>query len=270
MDSRFKFDRYAILPAYADKDKPLFSGSDTKEDFERNLQTMPSDWHYRFKEVYYNRNYLGYRCKNFEEINKENYFITIGCSFTDGTGLAEDETWVYKLAMSLGMDYLNLGMGGAGPDFINLQSMTFLKNVNNKPKFVVLQWPQRSRQIVKSLEKFIPIVPQTIGTKGHQDGDAISQCKWSIKSNSYIYESYISYISTQTLWYLANVPVFNWTIDNQWNMGGENLATFMYPTPEDLKNMARDLLHFGHTFHARVAQNIKYLLKKDPKFNIKN
>ena len=82
-----------------------FSGMDSKENFTKNLEIHGTNWHYSTKDVFYKRNSLGYRSKDFSEINHDNFFLAMGCSHTEGTGLALDETWSYQIRESLGMDY---------------------------------------------------------------------------------------------------------------------------------------------------------------------
>lgn len=269
LDQRFLFNEYAIRPAFFDIEPPVFSGTDTSELFKKNLKEMPPDWHYRFKEVYYNRNSLGFRTKEIENLDKDNYFIAYGCSFTEGVGIAEDETWPYKLGQMLSMDHLNLGVGGGSPDLIHLHSIAFVSNVDHRPKFVAIQWPSRPRQITKTLKEFVPIVPQTADGFKNTMASAYEQYKWSVKSFSYIYDSYMSYMSTQSIWKAAGVPVYNWSMETDWNYH-RHLVEHIYPIGEEnlLKNRARDLAHFGYLFQERVAKVIRRSLLKNPKFNI--
>ena len=264
IDERFQFTDYAVKPVYCDVDPPVFSGSDTKELFSKNLRTMPMNWHYRTKEVYYIRNKLGFRTKDIEDLDKGSYFLAYGCSFTEGVGLAEDETWPYKLGKLLSMDYLNLGVGGGSPDLVHLQSISYVSNVTgHKPKFVIIQWPSQARQIVKNLKEFVPIVPNVpYATK-----EASNQYHWSVKTNSFLYDSYMAYMSTQGLWKAFGVPVFNWAIDGEWNNIAP-LVKHIYPNDAEvqLENMARDLMHFGNIYQDRVAKELKKQITRDPKF----
>ena len=82
-----------------------FTGSDDAERFEKNLTQLPKDWIYRTKEIIYNYNSLGFRCKEPNELDFDNYVLFTGCSHTEGVGLALEDTYPYKIAEHLKTDF---------------------------------------------------------------------------------------------------------------------------------------------------------------------
>ncbi len=271
MDFRFKFNKYAVHPRFVDPEPNHFSATDNKEVWESNLQKMPADWHYRSKPVFYRRDDVGYRSKNIYEIDKSNFFIVYGCSYTEGVGLAEDETWPYALGTDLEMDYLNYGLGGTGSQQIFLNSMCFLSNTNLKPKFVVCQWPSIARQILKKLDVWTDMVPQSI-RKVLKTPEALEQWDYSVKTESYLFDSYLAFKSTQAIWKTAGVPVYNWCMNNEYNrVIEEDIVDVWFPSERDHEpqNLARDVAHFGRDYHDRVGKKIAQKIKNDPKFGFK-
>jgi hypothetical protein len=122
-----------------------FSGSDSKELFQKNLKTKPDDWYYRNNTITYERNTLGHRCKEISEIDLDNYILTIGCSHTEGAGLSVDHTYSHVLSEKFKCDYYNLGMSGTGIDTMMHNLTVWFATVKKQPKFVVMQFPDIAR-----------------------------------------------------------------------------------------------------------------------------
>ena len=265
MDERYKFDQLAIKARYW-LPTTRFSGTDSEELFQQNLLKMPADWKYRTKEITYNTNSLGYRTKDFNQINHNNFFITYGCSFTFGVGLAEDEMWTTTVANELNMDCFNLGMGGAGIDFVYLNTLTYLKNTNVRPKFVAIQCPDPARLVMRSLKNFEMSGPRFPGTNG-----AVDMYTQAIKDESYLHTSYLSLYNILVFWKTAGVPVYFWSCDKIWQeMIPEIDWHFHWPTESEkiTENRARDLMHFPASYQIRTGKDIVKNIRKDPKFGI--
>jgi len=126
-----------------------FSHSDNEINFKASLRTKPMDWYYRDNPITYIRNSLGHRCKDIKDIDFNNYFLTTGCSNTEGIGLHLEDTYPYVLSKKLNCDYYNLGLGGTGIDILFYNLITWLCKVKQKPKFVVLQNPDYTRFSLK-------------------------------------------------------------------------------------------------------------------------
>ena len=125
---------------------PEFSliGADSKNHFEEHLRTQPADWEYRTKQVLYTRNRLGHRCKELDTLN-DDFILFIGCSLTEGVGVALEDTFTYKLAQDLGLDYYNLGLAGSGADLLSENLSMWFANIKKIPQLVVIQWPAPNR-----------------------------------------------------------------------------------------------------------------------------
>jgi hypothetical protein len=91
--------------------------SDNKENYDKNIQDPDTLRHYLDNgwvdetSIIYQYNSLGFRCVEFDQRAS---YIAIGCSFTEGVGLREDQTWVNYLSKQLGTHVWNLGVAGIG------------------------------------------------------------------------------------------------------------------------------------------------------------
>lgn len=137
---------------------PEFSliGADSKNHFDEHLKTQPADWEYRTKRVLYHRNSLGHRCKELSELG-DDFILFIGCSLTEGVGVALEDTFTYKLSQELGMDYYNLGLAGSGADLLCENLSNWFTNIKKIPKLVVIQWPAPNRYYQRFADGLTPV-----------------------------------------------------------------------------------------------------------------
>ena len=143
-----------------------FSGSDTSTVYERNLKTKPEDWYYRTNKISYIRNSNGHRCKTIEDIDLDNYILTVGCSHTEGIGLHLEDTYPYLLSKKLNCDYYNLGMGGTGIDILNYNLVIWFSKIKKPPKLLIVQWPNHVRVTLENYPKFEGIEPTPYTSHG--------------------------------------------------------------------------------------------------------
>ena len=83
--------------------------SDSAELFAKNLQTQPDDWLYRTQEVVYRLNSLGYRCREFDQIEWAQSIVVKGCSVVEGIGLAEEDTLSSRLTDLFNQPVIKIG-----------------------------------------------------------------------------------------------------------------------------------------------------------------
>lgn len=130
-----------------DQCNQLFSGSDTIENYQKQLKVRPADWYYRDIEISYIRNSVGHRCIDISQLDFDNYIMFAGCSFTEGIGLELEKTYPYLLSKKLNCDYYNVALGGTGVDAI-IHNLTIWINTYKKPKLLIVQWPHLLRGLV--------------------------------------------------------------------------------------------------------------------------
>lgn len=123
-----------------------FAHTDTEELYKRNLERFGSDWHWAKTPVNYKFNKYGYRMnKELEDVDFNNYYAFFGCSYTMGVGLPIEETYSYRIAEAAGVDYINGALGGAPVELVLYNIITLLTTAPNKPKVVVINWPELYR-----------------------------------------------------------------------------------------------------------------------------
>lgn len=88
--------------------------------------------------VDYKFNDYGYRASfDYEPLLDDKKIICIGCSFTEGIGLSEEETWPYLLSKKIGLPYINLGLAGGSQGYVMWQIMNVLNNIQQNNIFVL-------------------------------------------------------------------------------------------------------------------------------------
>lgn len=94
--------------------------------------------------VNYQWNDYGYRASfDYAPLLNEDKIVCIGCSFTEGVGLDEEDTWPNMLASKLGKKYLNLGLSNGSDGYVVWQIMNVLKNVQTENIYVLMPPPGR-------------------------------------------------------------------------------------------------------------------------------
>jgi hypothetical protein len=108
--------------------------------FKNNLKLLEKNkWTER--KFTYRFNNDGFRSNEFDSNKKSILFL--GCSLTFGTGLPIEETYGYKVADNLGLEFYNLGLGGSSNDTAYRLSSYYIPRLN--PKIVILANPEITR-----------------------------------------------------------------------------------------------------------------------------
>jgi hypothetical protein len=225
-----------------------FIGGDSEEQFINNSKKMPEDWHYHTTPVTYDYNNYGHRCKNFEDIDQDNYILVTGCSHTMGVGLELEKTYPYLLSEKLGMDYYNLSVPATGIDVLEYNLLTWYFKIPKKPKLLVVQWPDHSRFI-----EYNPLYDHVL-----------ERGTWNTEPN---YESFIVNSEETGMFYARkamstsliktvtkNTPSVNCNYVKQQQYGFDNLYF-------SIVDKARDLGHAGIKSHAKFTDLIMHYIE---------
>lgn len=210
--------------------------------------------------IEYKFNSLGYRTQEFDQFKPENFFLALGCSYTEGIGLRDDQIWCNQLAERLGIKCMNLGLGGTGIEIVHAITTQYVRSNLPKPKMVIVQHSELDRH--------------TSATLTHQ-GIHLDTSDNTISWRTRIQQEYHYDVCDITdmwrcsqladavtwMWNQIGVPVIHWTFSTD----GENYLTSyqvheypatMCPEVEMLTELARDQSHSGAGQHREVA---KYL-----------
>lgn len=130
-------------------------GSDSKSNFTKNSQSMPTQWHYNHHAPTYVRNSLGHRSKEIDDLDFDNYILYVGCSHTEGIGVSQEHTFATLLSSKLNCDFYNMGVGSTGMDVTLHNLVIWFSVFNRKPKFVIIQWPDFTRVLTGYSSNFL-------------------------------------------------------------------------------------------------------------------
>lgn len=115
--------------------------TDSEELFSENVSRFDSQWIYAHMPIQYKFNNVGFRMeKNPSEINSHNYMMFFGCSYTLAIGVPLEYSYAYIVSQTLGIDYINCGVGGASPRYIFDGVMMHLDSAVHYPKIIVINW----------------------------------------------------------------------------------------------------------------------------------
>ena len=209
-----------------------------KELFEKNLQNPQRKFWLKKhgwldKKITYNLNNYGFRTSEFAETEN---FIALGCSFTFGVGLPEEEIWTSLLSNQLNLPNWNLGVPGSSSDTSYRLAKYFIPML--RPKFVVMLEPPSNRFEVcygKSPNIFT-------GTQDYEKDDRYFLKTWFFyDENSYLRAEK----NKQAIAYLCN---------------RYNTDFYCYDsnslTQYNDKSFARDLQHPGTEAHEKFVNQV--------------
>jgi len=113
-----------------------WQGTDNPENFKQRTDNL-----YTETSITYEHNSYGYRCKEFEFDSDRPSIVCVGCSFTYGTGITNENTWVAGIARQY-PDYhvYNLGFPGGHGDSVVRTLLSVGDKLNTK--IVCILWPE--------------------------------------------------------------------------------------------------------------------------------
>ena len=237
---------------------PNFSliGADSKDHFLNALNTQPNNWIYRTKSVEYKRNSCGHRCKELTELN--DFILFIGCSLTEGVGLAEEDTYYYQLSKILNLDYYNLGLAGSGPDLLVENLSMWFNNIRRMPKLLVIQWPSPNR-FYKKFSKGLTPVGAWIAERYDSVSDEVKKgTKYDFVDKKVIHQ----FVEAAEAGYFEH---YNSVLQNIAHNYLKNIGiNFIEFTDEEFPKLdvARDLIHPGILSHGKLVENLLEKVKK--------
>ena len=232
---------YHVNEKYANQTR-YWSGSDNFVRWQHNMQDQVRRKQlekYQFDQIEsisYSFNRHGFRCKEFDDSEG---FITLGCSFTEGVGLPQDQVWPAIVEKSTNLSAWNLGVGGCSTDTCFRLLCNWIEKLN--VKFVLLLTPDISR-----FEFFLDSQPTSF--LPHNIEHNVQKYWYSQNSNSEL-NAVKNYLAMKELCREHNIKFVTATLDVI--TGGFGLP---FPLP-----IARDFMHVGHANHVACAN---YFLNK--------
>lgn len=240
------------------KNKKNKKGYDSKEfeDFIKNKSKVNPV--YLKRDLEYNFNKEGYRTKDWQDLDRD-FALVFGCSHTEGIGNFEEDIWCSQLLTKKGIDFLNLGKAGSGPDIQYFNTAQWIKNRYPIPKFVIYQWPQTFRKsfVYNEGRNYIFKHYNINSTKEKLDTEWYLK-RYCVESGEMYANNYHAYTLSNLLWRLLKVPVLNWSWTGDFECDFDNL----YLIETEDTGRARDLMHDGPDIHRQVAEQLSPLVDK--------
>ena len=264
----------------------VFKWNSTDSEYHYNKNKSKIDPRYTADNVTYTYNNMGYRTINFNKLDSD-FVLCFGCSYTEGVGVTDSETWPAYLERAVKTQCINLGQGGTGMHFQLINATQWIKNKMPLPKAVVLQIPEVTR--VPRAEVHYQRYAQPFDAKheeyssifvrgtspSYAPGDITDRNmydQWRDYRNAFpdedIPDNYdkqqditpwfmCSQLATvfQTMWNAVGVPVLQMTYDDDGDIIYNPYNVFRI-TGEFKKDYARDLCHEGPLTHQAVVDAI--------------
>jgi hypothetical protein len=189
----FPLDHWPILhPAIPKSTQLQFWGTDSKELFEKNIASTPSNWMYRNTDVVYNFNSHGLRQKKeLAEISQNNYIYSTGGCISLGVGVKEEDRYADIVTNSLGMDLINWGSPLGSIKYQTINFMNFLNTISTLPKIVIANHSPYATTTFYSNNEFLLYTEDILAADPIKFPHHLEAYKSLLKTDHSIYESYI-------------------------------------------------------------------------------
>ena len=226
-----------------------FVPADTKELFEKNLKTQPDNWYYRTHEVKYTANSLGYRTREFDDIDWKESIVVFGCSYIFGIGVTDEHTIPYFLEQLCGRPVINMGIGGS-----SIQTALHNSIILNDSEYPI---PKAVIYLFTNLERFQLYKNNSVEHYGHWCSS--SYIPRFLNSDHTIPLNLMSIKMIRNLWK-------NKTIYCEYSCFGQEklintLDTKIYSEFVNMDKSARDLSHSGSVSNMKFAEKIYEKIK---------
>lgn len=266
--------------------KLYWNSTDSEYHFKKNEAIIDS--RYTKNNVVYTYNSLGHRAPELKELT-DDFILCMGCSYTEGIGVDDADTWPAMLASHSGMATYNLGIGGSSTmiQLINSNQWIMNKKKYPLPRCVVVQIPEVTRTPRAILNgrnaqqnewpSSIELIGTTPSNNPGQIRDDEMYVKWKEHRNQFSAEATDNdldwqhtlgdpdispwfltsqlMVSLQLMWNAVGVPVLQMTYDDDGDIIYNPFNVFRI-TGDICKDFARDRRHMGIDTHTNLVEAI--------------
>lgn len=267
-EATYKPSRLILREWLANKRMDWYSG-DSEENFKNNFDEIPK--YFQTAVIDYKWNSDGYRTPyEFDELEADNFALCFGCSYTEGVGVGQGDTWPGQLEELLDIPCVNMGISGSGSDTISANTRLWINNRYPKPHFVFIQIPEVSREPrvyidpERGPDRFasnIVMNPSWDMDSFHWNRDKVRTMasRKNLISRYWVTSNNLSLVSTT--WRTWGVPVlfFSYDADGDIMMHDDDVmrvrSELMHLSNGEV-DFARDLAHNGRVTNANIASAI--------------
>lgn len=145
-----------------------WNSSDNADSYQRMVSDpVHADY---FKQQGWTKDSITYRFNQHgfrgDEFSTDNNLVVLGCSFTMGIGLPEQDTWPALVADALGLNVCNLSWGGNSLDGCFRMAEFWIPKL--KPQAVVMLAPASTRHDLVTYDEVVTFIPEVL-TEHSQD-----------------------------------------------------------------------------------------------------
>jgi hypothetical protein len=196
--------------------------------------------------IIYSMNSHGFRSDEFDDSPG---FIALGCSFTYGIGLPQDQIWPSIVSRRAGLRSWNLGIGGCGLDTCFRLLYNWVDRL--RPKFVMMLTPLASRFEIHHLGLPVAVMHNSPGLD-----TSLEQVKkvWFADDQNSAVNHVKNMLAIQQLCDSRNIKLITRPLHG--SLLGLNLSTYTWPA-------ARDLCHVGHVEQQYCAEKFLQALDQN-------
>lgn len=232
-----------------------YCGSDDGKKFKSNLKRTKKDWYYRDTPIKYTLNSLGYRTRNFDEVDWENSIVIFGCSYVQGVGVDDTHTLSYFLEKELNLPVINMGVIGSSNTF-HLHNVNVLLTQYPKPKAILYLPSAIQRYPIYDWDHVIYRGEWTDNKTQMKTNRANSvvQNLMALNIISNMCQSRTTYIE-----YCVSHPLYKFLEDYNPNVNRVYIDG-CEPRIDNEEDYARDLAHPGSNIHERLAKSLTKIL----------
>jgi hypothetical protein len=233
-----------------------YCGSDDVERFESNLKKTKKDWYYRNNPIKYTLNSLGYRTKNFDEIDWENSIVIFGCSYVQGVGVDDRHTLSHLLEKELNLPVVNMGVSGSSNIF-HLYNISVLLTQYPKPK-AILHFPSSLQRYPVYHWDYVNFHGEWTDDKTKMKNNRpniVVQNTMALNIINNMCQSRTTYIE-----YCVEHPLYKFLEEFNPNQNRIYIDG-CEPKKNIEEDYARDLAHYGVTINKRLSKSLAEILK---------
>lgn len=230
--------------------------SDNKNEYRKHVGKDYYTW--TDAKIEYKFNSLGYRTKELKDL-EDDFFLTFGCSYSEGVGINADQIWNHYIAQNLNLDLYNCAKQATGLDIQYINAMLWDLNKLPNPKLVIVQWPHKARK------SFVFNERDCLRLEDQSELKTPDGYWWGRRYISDTGEMSMNVItwfeSFNNIWKLKGVPVFNFTWDDDLSEELTRSKYQLWKIKPKTFDKGRDYMHDGPQFHKETADKILDLLK---------
>lgn len=174
-----------------------------------------------------------------DEFDNRTCGLSLGCSFTRGVGLKEDQAWPSVLSKISGLHFWNLGVGGGAMDTCTRLLDYYINKL--KPRIVLLLTPPKTRFELHQDGFWHVLGVNLMGVNALNFQD-FQKVYYAYDENSIINHRR-NILAMKQICAQYSTPFYSWE--------SSNVNAFL---PIEESDLARDLLHQGPATQQRLAE----------------